>query len=104
MIWSVRVNYEILQAPTCFKCLLVRIQQQSESIDKIEMFFMTYGVLEKIIKHFEERHAEFQPLLSRSDDTLTAPFVNFCPQRNQRGKEMVLAKKISEIRSWGRKF
>ena len=57
---------------------------------------MTYGILKKIIKHFEERHAEFQPLFSRSDDTLTAPFVDFfCPQKIHRGEEIVLAKKRS---------
>ena len=52
------------------------------------------------MKHFEERHAEFQPLFSRSEDTLRAPFVDFfCLQKTHRVKRNRSLEKDFEIRS-----
>ena len=56
------------------------------------MFVMTYSISDNIIKHFEERHADFQPLFSRTEVALTAPFAEFSVLRTpMEAKQIVLA-------------
>ena len=51
------VNRQAEPVPTL---VLSLFRSLSDRFDKIEMIFMTYGILDRIIEHCEDRAGEFQ--------------------------------------------
>ena len=58
-------------------CILSRNDSYSVKITNIMMISMTYGILEKIIKHFEETKAAIQAEILEISVKLTGHFFDF---------------------------